>query len=388
MQKKSKLNLIKLSIGALAIKVMSSVSLLMPWNLWIDNIIIVLSILVLGIKMFEMKMKLKKLLVMTFLALFILVTCVQMKQYDLLISLIAIYLLMNEDVEVYISLIYKIQVGMIVIHMALAGLLSLIGYADQFWIFTGSRFRFNGGFFHPNVLASYISSCMLMYIWKRFGKITSNRFAGLLLVIIGSYVLSRSRTNFLINLLLLFLTIVGQEKKQFFDKVLNKVLKFLFPVLSIFVYFLQTHYLTGNRWILLIDSLLTGRIKYAAYAYWRSGITLWPRFLDYVQSGWVEWNEQWRLNTFAFDNGYSFIWMQMGAVWFVIITILIWVFVKRVDYKTKIFVLIWIVFAMTEVHGFNCFKFFPILLLCFLCSDAKVYRNNVSEERIAKQKYD
>ncbi len=388
MQTKSKLNLIKLSIGALAIKVMSSVSLLMPWNLWIDNMVVILSICVLCFKMFETKMKLCKFLIMTFLALFTLFTCVQMKQYDLLISMIAIYLLMNEDIEVYISLIYKIQVVMIVIHLVLAGVLSLVGYADQFWIFTGTRFRFNGGFFHPNVLASYISSCMLMYIWKRFGKITANRFAGLLLVIIGSYVISRSRTNFLINLLLLFLTIVGQEKKQFFDKVLNKILRFAFPALAIFVYVLQTRYLTWNRWILLIDSLLTGRIKYAAYAYWRSGTTLFPRFLDYAQSGWVEWNEQWNLNTFAFDNAYSFIWMQMGAVWFVIISMIIWVFVKRIDYKTKIFVLIWIVFAMTEVHGFNCFKFFPILLLCFLCSDTKTCKMGISEERIAKQKYD
>ncbi len=366
MQKKSKLNLIKMSIGALTIKVMCSVSLLVPWNSLIDNLIIIMAIFVLMLKMFKTKMKLGRFLVISFVGLLTIYTCVRIKQYDLLISLIAIYLLMNEDIEVYIALIYRIQMPMIAVHVLLSAFLSLVGFSDQFWIFTGDRLRFNGGFLHPNVLATYISSCMLMYIWKYFGKITRNRFAGLAFVIVFSYAISRSRTNFLINALLLLLAILGQERKKFLDKVLNKTLKFAFPVLSIVVYYLQTHYLTWNRWILLIDRILTGRIRYAAYAFQRSGITLFPRFLDYAQSGIVEWTPVWNLNTFTFDNVYSFLWMQVGVIWIVVVSVVIWIFVKRIDYKCKLFVLIWIVFAMTEVHGFNCFKFFPIMLLSLL----------------------
>ena len=60
--------------------------------------------------------------------------------------------------------------------------------------------------------------------------------------------------------------------------------------------------------------------------------------------------------------------MQLGMVWIVLFTVLIAIVCLRSNYKAKVFALVWVLFSMVEVHGLNCFKFFPILLFSTLFS--------------------
>ena len=131
----------------------------------------------------------------------------------------------------------------------------------------------------------------------------------------------------------------------------------------------QKQYVPGNRIALLLDDLLTGRIKYAAYAFLRSGTTWLPRYLDYAASGVVSWSEKWNLNTFTFDCLYSFIFIQMGMIWLGVILVLLVVVCKKFDFRNKVFILFWLLYSIVETHGLNCFKFFPLLLLSTLISE-------------------
>jgi len=373
-----KINLIKLAISVLTIKVMCSTSLLIPWNSLIDNVCIIIGIFVFLIKMYGQRFTIPQFCTICFWGIFILYTCVTMKNYDLLITFITVCLLQNEELDEYISIIFKIEVLIITIHLLLAIILSLLGGGHEFLIVTGTRTRFSGGFTHPNVLSAYVFSCMIMYVWKHFGEISGNEFCELVLVMLGTYFATKSRTSFLLNILLLLLIFLGQNKQNFMEKIMNRVLKYVFPFMSLFVYWAQKNYLTGNIFIIGIDNLLSGRLKYAAYAYETSGITWFPRYLDYVESGKVSWDVIWNLNTFTFDNIYSFLFIQMGGIWIVLISVLIIALCKKCSYKCKVFILIWIFFSMTEVHGLNCYKFFPILLVSYLISDEGVIEKDVS----------
>jgi hypothetical protein len=131
---------------------------------------------------------------------------------------------------------------------------------------------------------------------------------------------------------------------------------------------LWDYLLRGNRAALLIDEIMTGRIKYAAYAFTRSGTSWLPRYLDYVETGKVSWTQEWNLNTFTFDNLYSFLFVQMGMIWIVVFSAVMFLARRKANFKIKVFLLMWIIFSMVEVHGLNCFKFFPLLLLSTLLS--------------------
>lgn len=361
-------DLVKAAFTMLIVKVMATSSAIIPWNSLLDNLCIIFAVCVMLVKIYRLTLPFRKLIELAGVALLAVFTCVRMGQYDLLITVIAICLLMDEDLDAYIDLMFKVQVFIILAHIAVSGFLSLLGAGDNFWHMTDNRLRFNGGFAHANVLACYTLSCMLMFAWKQFKHITTNQFAVMACITVLSYAMSRSRTGLLLNLFLLLLLILTQNENKLVMKAIDPGLLLLFPALTAFVFWAQRQYVAGNSIAILLDDLLTGRIKYAAYGYLRSGITWLPRYLDYADSGVVGWTPEWNLNTFTFDNLYSFLFLQMGIIWIGVFAVMIAVVRKRFDFRNKLFMLIWIFYGMVEVHGLNCFKFFPLLLLSTLFS--------------------
>jgi len=364
-----KINLIKLAIVLLTVKVMCSNSILVPWNLFLDNFCVLIGVSVFVKKLCDQYFKVTQLIFTGILGLLVLYTCVTIKQYDLMMSFITIYILLGEELDEYIDMIFKIEFWILIFHVLVTMVFSLVGMTQNYWIIIDSRIRFNGGFTHPNVLASLIFSCMMMYIWRNFGDMSTKKLVGLLLTAVGIFTLTKSRTSFLLNILLLIFIYLGQRKQTICEYILNKSLKYIFPIISCVIYWAQKNYQTGNQIIQIMDSLLTGRIKYAAYAYETSGVTWWPRYLDYLDTGVVNWDEVWNLNTFTFDNVYSFMYMELGIIWLIVFSILIFAICNKVDYKCKIFLLVLILYFMTEIHGLNCFKFFPIMLFVFFMNE-------------------
>ena len=362
------LDLVKAAFVVLTIKVTASSSVLIPWGSFVDNLCIVFAILVTLAKLVRLTLPIGKLAGLGFLSVFTLYTCISLEQYDLLITVITVYLLTGEDLEEYISLMLKIQVWLVIAHVAVSGCLSLTGFSERFWFVSNGRLRFNGGFVHSNVLSSYILSCVLMFAWKRFRRITPNQFGWMTCIMVLSYIMSRSRTGLLLNLFLLVILILTQNENKLAAKLIDPALLLLFPGLSALVFWAQKQYMTGSGVALLLDDLLTGRIKYAAYAYLRSGVTWLPRYLDYAYSGLISWTPEWNLNTFTFDCLYSFLFVQMGIVWIVLITGMLFLVYKKFDFRNKLFVLMWILYSIVEVHGLNCIKFFPLILLTTLLS--------------------
>lgn len=358
----------KAAFVVLAFKVVATTSWLIPWNALADNLCIVFALCVVLVKLCTLTLPLSKLLTLAAASLVALYTCVSMGQYDLLITVIAICLLINEDIDDYIRLLFRTQSVLIAGHIVIALVLSLSGNDSLFWSRTGSRLRFNGGFIHANVLSSYILSCMLMFVWTRFRHITPNEWGAMAAMTVLSYAMTRTRTGLLMNILLLLLVYAAQQDEKLLEKCIRPVLYLLFPALAVLFYWAQEQYLNQNSIALLLDDLLTGRIKYAAYAFVRSGRTWLPRYLDYAAAGAVTWTPEWNLNTFTFDSVYSFMFMQMGMVWIGIASVLAVIVCRKSDFKVKVFMLVWILYAMVEVHGLNCFKFFPLLLLSTLFS--------------------
>jgi len=369
----------KAAFVVLAFKVVATTSWLIPWNALADNLCIVFALGVMLVKLCTLTLPLSKLLTLAAAALFALYTCVSMGQYDLLITVIAICLLINEDIDDYIRLLFRIQSVLVIGHIVIALLLSLSGN-DGLWSRTGSRLRFSGGFTHANVLSNYILSCMLMFVWTRFRHITPNEWGAMAAVTVLSYAMTRTRTGLLMNILLLLLVYLAQQDVRFLEKLIRPVLLLLFPALAVLFYWAQEQYLNHNSIALLLDDILTGRIKYAAYAFVRSGRTWLPRYLDYAAAGTVAWTPEWNLNTFTFDNLYSFMFVQMGMVWIVISSVIAAIVCFKAEFKVKVFMLVWILYAVVEVHGLNCFKFFPLLLLSTLFSQKEASNGSDSQD--------
>ena len=195
-----------------------------------------------------------------------------------------------------------------------------------------------------------------------------------------TFLMSRSRTGLVLNIFTLVILFLAQNENKLMKKLLDLTFPLLFPALSAMIFLAQKQYMAGTGAARLLDSLLTGRIKYAAYGYLRSGTTLLPRYLDYAASGTVSWTPEWNLNTFTYDCLYSFSLMQMGMIWIGVISVLLIWMHKKLDFRNKIFILIWMLFSIVEVHGLNCFKFFPLLLISTLLSEKGVEDHSIPHD--------
>lgn len=362
-------DLVKAAFIVLIVKVMATSSKIIPWNALLDSLSIVFALSVMMLKLLRHTFRLKTFLALSAVSLMVLYTCVSIGQYDLLVSLVAICLVIDEDLKSYITLMLKVQVAILLFHVAIAGLMSLTGLSTNFWLWTNDRYRFKGGFNHPNTISSYILSCIMMFSWLRFRRITANEFGWLVCVVVISFLLTKTRTALLLNIALLFILFYAQRGNRLVIKCVDFITPLLFPIISLMTYWVQTHYYSGGSIITILDKLLTGRVKYAAYAYLRSGTTWLPRYLDYVETRKVMWTPEWNLNTFTFDCLYSYLFIQQGMIWIGIITVIIFFLCRKIDFRNKLFLLIWIINGLVEVHGLNCFKFFPILLLSMLLSE-------------------
>lgn len=379
-QRNHVVDLVKVAFVVLIIKVTALYSALMPWSSLVDNLCIVFVIGVTFAKLTRLTMPLGRLLTLAILSLFALYTCVTMGQYDLLVTLLAIILLIDEDLEEYISLMLKIQAWLLVAHLAGSTLLSLLGDSRRFWFIANDRLRFKGGYDHSNVLSCFIQSCLLMFAWLRFRRITPNQFGWMTVVTVLTFIMSRSRAGLLLNVFTLLILILAQNDNKLVKKLLDFAFPLLFPAQVAFIFLAQKYYTSGNGAAHLLDTLLTGRIKYAAYGYLRSGLTLLPRYLDYADSGVISWTPEWNLNTFTFDCLYSFLLMQMGILWIVVISALFIWMRKKLDFRNKIFLLIWMLFSVVEIHGLNCFKFFPLLLISTLLSEKGAEDHSIPQD--------
>lgn len=368
-QREFVVDLVKAAFIVLIVKVMATYSKFIPWSPLVDNLCIIFAVCVTFAKICRLTFPLNKLIALALAALLALYTCVSMKLYDLLVTVIAIFLLIDEDLEEYIYLMLRVQLWIIIGHIVVSLFYSLVGRAHIYWIRYDHRLRFGGGFSHPNVLSSFILSCMLMFAWKRFRRITPNEFGWMVCIAVLSFIMSRSRTGLILNLFTLLLLFLAQNENRLVTKTIDSVLLVIFPVMSAIIFWAQRQFSAGNRIALLLNDLLTGRIKYAAYAYLRSGTTWLPRYLDYAASGHISWSPEWNLNTFTFDSLFSFLFMQMGMIWIVVFSVLIVLVYKKFDFRNKLFILIWVLYSVVETHGLNCFKFFPLLLLSTLLSE-------------------
>lgn len=363
-QRYIKINLIKIAIALLTIKYLVSSTTLIPLPSWFDSLCVGFAMAVFVLKAIHERFLLKEFFYFGIISLFVLYTCMQIQQYELLVNVIALFLLKGEKFDDYVKLSFRIEVFLICLIFTVALVMSVFGHYDDFWMYTEDRLRFTGGFIHPNTLASYSFSCMLKYIWIQYESMTKNRYALLILLSGFIYAFTKTRTTFFVSIGCFCLLLVSQ--RAFVKKFVQKYLRWLFPAVMFIMYYCMSNYVNGNPLIILFDKFLTGRIRLGSYAYTRSGVTVLPKYLEYFTAPSVEWTETWGITVFTFDSLYSFILMQLGILWGILLAVLIYIMIKKTDFKCHIFILMWIACAMTEIYGLNCFKFFPAMLFAFL----------------------
>ena len=342
------------------IKVFISMSNILPQSAIVDNVLSFTSAGLLFFDIIQQKFTIKRLLSYGVVALFALYTSSVTGQYGFLITVIAIMAISKSDFDKVLYFIYHWEILLFAAHTILALFWNLLPGTSIVQNIGGVE-RFNFGFGHPNTFSAYIFNLIIMWSWLHYKNITNKNIILILILGIVSYAFTRTRTSTLNIIIFCIIILIDRHFKN--TVVFRNVAKIIVPVCSLIIYILITQFTTGSPFVLWLDQVLSGRIRLGAYAYYRYGITFFGQNISFTD---VTWDAFWRLNDFTFDCTYTSLMIMQGTLWLFVLSIGFFLLGQIKDNRISIAIILWGLYAVTEVQGMNGFLCFPILLLTML----------------------
>lgn len=291
-------------------------------------------------------------------------------QSVIIITVITILAVRQTDLT---EVIRKIRIWasvFLVMHLLCYTVLLIFGDAEFFALDGQGRLRASFGFIHANMFSIYLFNIILAWVWENYERLKIKHLIVIAIIETVSFFLTDSRTSYicvLILLFMLFLKIKGKGKL----KVIHKMAYIIVPFLASVFLLLYNLWLKGNVVAYIVDNMLTGRIKLGAYALSSYGLTIWGQKMDY---GLLAWTSEWNLNYFTLDCTYTSMWTNIGWIWILILSVCFFLLARKKCLKISIFIIIWALYAISEVHGLSAYLCFPILLITLLFSS----KNNSS----------
>lgn len=279
-----------------------------------------------------------------------------MTMFLTVLTCLALYL---EDFDGTIRFLLFWEGRYVALHVAASILLACLG--ESMTTRVSGVPRFNFGFTHPNVFSILMMNLLGMWAWLNFERLDGKHLAVMLSVTLGFYAVTGTR-----SVLCAVILLAGLVWLQNRSGLLRLGAAVCVPVVGAVEYVLWRKFPGGNSLILKMDALLSGRISLGSYAYHNFGLTLLGQNLNEVT---IEWENVWQLGSFTFDDVYSYLAVNHGLVWLALIAVLFCRTAGKGSEKACIFIILWGLYGVTEMHGINPYLFFPILLAAMPAED-------------------
>ena len=351
------------------------VSGILPHNTIVDNITIVVGLGAFVIAVLQQNYSAGTLFKYAMITVLSLCSTLTSGQSVIIITVITILAIRQLDFTKVIRKIRIWSTWFICIHSICFLIQLLLGNAKMFSTDAQGRVRASFGFGHANTFSIYLFNIILMWVWENYEKLSWKHVAMIFLIETAAFMLTNSRTSYLcviVFLLLLVLILYSKSSLRW----LNKVAGLIFPILSVLALVSYKLLLDGNMTIRLIDDALTGRITLGAYAFQKDGLSFIGQKMSF---GKIAWTPEWQLNYFTLDCTYTSLWVNIGWMWIIILMVCFLMLAKRKEIKISLFIIMWALYAISEVQGLDAYLCFPILMVVLLLNNQIGFDDNKTE---------
>lgn len=198
--------------------------------------------------------------------------------------------------------------------MLFALLLSLIGYTENFRVFSENGIRFSLGNTYPTDFAAGIFYLILDFVYLKNKKM--NLFTQLIVlsIIFITFFATKATTSFILSFLFINYVFFMDHYKSKLNKkrrFKNFVAIIMYPFLCLISFIVPIFADTSSNIWGTIDKILSYRISYSRLAYERYGIPLFGNPIKFVGGGWNTTSGQ---EYFYVDNGYFYFSLFYGII--------------------------------------------------------------------------
>ena len=246
------------------------------------------------------------------------------------------------------------------------------------------QIRSSMGFSHPNTFGAYLLSICIDIFYLNFKKIgiLYYVFAIFIALIIRYFADSRTSIYALILLCIIHIIFKISNKKLFTYKLIEKVMIYLFFILTFFSISLTYLYKMGNSLVYHLDNLTTGRINLILYFMENYRITLFGNEIPLILTRELEFTGIRYLN--YLDNGFILLLLRNGVLIFLLAGIFFYKSIKKLfEVKSYDLIIIFFVFLITglfesffyTIH-FNTFILYFSQFVLIQTNDIQLLRKN------------
>lgn len=365
-------NVLQLGMFLMIVKVSFSLSEILPYSDFADNILSFVSAGCFAIHILNKRYSVKTLVVYALIGTLALYSSIKVNNFEVLITVLTCLAIRNEDIDRLFMFLYKYEFLFFVFHTAYAVIRFFLLDESLVTVVSGVV-RYHFGMGHPNRFSMYLFNLIILWIYLNFERLRNSHILNIALIGGISYIYTRTRTN-LIEIIIVVAFLLMRRNvpfKESVEKITKKLSMYILPIFAgitmVCVYF----YSRGNYIVEMMDLFLSSRIRLGAYAFGKYGLTIFGQPISYD----VKYDVVWRLNTFTFDNTFTFLCISQGIIWMAIVIILFYRLSRVGDTKIHFAIIAWTLYGITEVHGLNAYMCFPILLVALLFDDQNYLYN-------------
>lgn len=351
------------------VKTFLSINMYVTLNGSIDNILSCIIAFLFAIDIIFQKYSIRTLLVYLGIAIFTFFLCYYINSFQILLTVLTILAIRKTDFTRVIKFIFQYECTFTILLIIFSVFCQFL-FDMPIYIVKEGVTRFCFGFVHPNLFSIMLANLLLMWVWINYEYIKLGHFIILIVLEVVLYTFSKTRTAFYIMIILILLIALLYKKNN--SRLFSYISGLSFPAVGVFWCVLFSTY-RGSGFYNFFDTILSGRLRLAAYAYNTVGYTWFGSDVLPILKK-VEWDPVYYLNDYTFDSLYSELFMNIGIVTFVLLCVLFFVLSMKRNNKINIFILAFSLYSITEVHTLNGYIFFPIFLLTFLLKDLNFVR--------------
>lgn len=256
---------------------------------------------------------------------------------------------------------------------------NLVFYQDYVEGVGFARERMALGICYPTDLAAYVAFLMLTYVYIREENITYLEIGIMFVLTCATYYITDARTDFIVMLMLIFLTLVTKIKYTSISKFIKKTairkgILTLPIVLAASSWILTGIYDDDSEIWLKIDAVLSGRLAMGKVALHNYNITAFGQYV--IEKGFGG-STDWPDNYFFIDCSYISMGIKFGIIFLILIFVIYTIILKRCLDTRKLFwciVLVVVAIQSATEHHFIQYWYNPFLIVLFTNKQSNVKR--------------
>lgn len=368
-------NLYYLGIILLTIKMWFFITNLFEVSSLIENLFMISITILFGLKIFFTKSSYKEFCIITIVGIFIFITSRRIMNIDIFLSVLSILAAKDIDIKKAIKYTLKVNLVCITIHIFRFIECYIFEPSKIEYMMDENAVRYTFFMRHPNYLGATLFWALSSYIYLNFNNKRSKNIMLIILIAIITYITCKSRTTIIIFIVLSILILLKDKIKT---KTLSKIVKLSF-LLSIFIsIFVSSNYydFKGQNKNIVdnLNSVLSGRIKLSAIGLKEYGYTFLGRF---IEAGEAKLLAYYGIKRLIIDSFYISCCINYGIFYLFAIGIGLVKLCKKIENKELIFVLLFIIAALTERYVIYSTLVFPLLFFANLYPKRKKEENNI-----------